>query len=82
MGQLMALKWRHAGQACISSNRLYVQRGVHDHLVEELVAQTSKLKVGHGMAEGTTIGPITTPRSLDKAEDIVKDALALPTIYL
>ncbi|UNI24316.1 hypothetical protein JDV02_010072 [Purpureocillium takamizusanense] len=76
MGQLMALKWRHAGQACISSNRLYVQRGVHDRLVEELVARTSKLKVGHGMAEGTTMGPVTTPRSLDKAEDMAKDALA------
>ncbi|GJN67372.1 succinate-semialdehyde dehydrogenase [Purpureocillium lilacinum] len=76
MGQLMALKWRHAGQACISSNRLYVQRGVHDRFVEELVKQTSKLKVGHGMAEGTTMGPVTTSRSLDKAEDMAKDALA------
>lgn len=38
--------------------------------------QTSKLKVGHGMAEGTTMGPVTTSRSLDKAEDMAKDALA------
>ncbi|POR36853.1 Succinate-semialdehyde dehydrogenase [NADP(+)] GabD [Tolypocladium paradoxum] len=76
MGQLMALKWRHAGQACISSNRLYVQRGVHDGFVEELVQRTSKLKTGHGMAEGTTLGPVTTPRGLDKAEEMAQDALA------
>lgn len=72
--QLMALKWRHAGQACISSNRLYVQRGIYDSFVKELIQRTSQLKVGHGMAEGTTMGPVTTPRGLDKAEEMAKDA--------
>ncbi|KAF7912592.1 uncharacterized protein EAF01_001613 [Botrytis porri] len=50
---LMALKWRHAGQACITANRVYI---------------------GHGAKEGTTIGPLTTPRSIDKAENQVEDA--------
>ncbi|PNY27007.1 Succinate-semialdehyde dehydrogenase [NADP(+)] GabD [Tolypocladium capitatum] len=76
MGQLMALKWRHAGQACISSNRLYVQRGLHDRFVEELIRRTRELKTGHGMAEGTTLGPVTTPRGLDKAEEMAREALA------
>lgn len=76
LGQLMALKWRHAGQACISSNRLYVQRGIYDSFVAELVKRTSELKVGHGMAQGTTMGPVTTPRSLDKAEEMAKDAVS------
>ncbi|KFG85628.1 succinate-semialdehyde dehydrogenase [Metarhizium anisopliae] len=76
LGQLMALKWRHAGQACISSNRLYVQRGVYDSFVKELIQRTSLLKVGHGMAEGTTMGPVTTPRALDKAEEMAKEAIA------
>lgn len=75
LDQLMSLKWRHAGQACVSSNRVYVHRKIHDKLVEELVSRTSKLKIGHGMAEGTTLGPVTTPRGLDKAEELVKDAL-------
>lgn len=74
--QLMALKWRHAGQACVSSNRVYVQRGVYDKFVEAVINATSRLKMGHGMAEGTTLGPVTTPRSLDRAEDMAKDALA------
>ncbi|KAG6038753.1 hypothetical protein E4U41_003752 [Claviceps citrina] len=74
LAQLMALKWRHAGQACISSNRLYVQRGIHDAFIQDLVRQTAQLKVGHGMASGTTMGPVTTPRSLDKAEQMTKDA--------
>jgi acyl-CoA reductase-like NAD-dependent aldehyde dehydrogenase len=74
--QLMGLKWRHAGQACISSNRLYVQRGIYESLVEELIQRTSQLKVGHGMAEGTTMGPVTTPRGLDKAEEMAEDAIS------
>ncbi|GAO14821.1 uncharacterized protein UV8b_04058 [Ustilaginoidea virens] len=74
--QLMALKWRHAGQACISANRLYLQRGMHDSFVERLASRTAGLKVGHGMAGGTTMGPVTTPRGLDKAEAMAKDALS------
>ncbi|KAG5915022.1 hypothetical protein E4U42_000178 [Claviceps africana] len=74
LAQLMALKWRHAGQACISANRLYVQRGIYDAFVQELVRQTARLRVGHGMVSGTTMGPVTTPRGLDKAERMAKDA--------
>lgn len=76
LGQLMALKWRHAGQACISANRVYVQAGVHDKFVELLASKTKQLKVGHGMEDGTTMGPVTTPRGLDKAEKLHDDAVS------
>ncbi|EHK16254.1 uncharacterized protein TRIVIDRAFT_39675 [Trichoderma virens Gv29-8] len=76
LGQLMGLKWRHAGQACVSSNRVYVQRGVYDKFVDLVINAAALLKMGHGMAEGTTLGPVTTPRSLDRAEEMAKDALA------
>lgn len=71
---LMALKWRHAGQACITANRVYVQSGVYDSFASLIKEKTSKLKIGHGAKEGTTIGPLTTPRSIDKAENQVEDA--------
>ena len=73
--QFMLLKWRHAGQACITANRLYVQAGVYDKFTEMLVSKTSKLKMGHGAAEGTTIGPVTTPRGLAKAKEQADDAV-------
>ncbi|PFH56696.1 hypothetical protein XA68_16130 [Ophiocordyceps unilateralis] len=72
--QLESLKWRHAGQACISANRVYAQRGVHDQLVDKIVARASKLSVGHGTKDGVTMGPLTTHRGLDKAESLAKDA--------
>lgn len=73
--QFMALKWRHAGQACITANRLYVQAGVYDKFTQMLVEKTKALKMGHGSKEGTTLGPVTTPRGLSKAEAQAEDAI-------
>lgn len=70
----MALKWRHAGQACITANRIYVQKGVYSKFAEILTTKSRELKVGHGATKGTTMGPVTTERSLDKAAAQVSDA--------
>jgi succinate-semialdehyde dehydrogenase/glutarate-semialdehyde dehydrogenase len=71
---LMGLKWRHAGQACITANRVYVQSGVYDKFASIFKEKTSKLVVGHGSEQQTTMGPVTTPQSLDKAVKQVEDA--------
>jgi succinate-semialdehyde dehydrogenase/glutarate-semialdehyde dehydrogenase len=71
---IAALKWRHAGQACITVNRIYVQRGVYEKFVEIMRERGSKLVVGHGAEPKTTMGPLTTPRGVDKAAEMVADA--------
>jgi acyl-CoA reductase-like NAD-dependent aldehyde dehydrogenase len=71
---LAALKWRHAGQACITANRVYVQRGVYKKFTELMLATGRALHVGHGADPATTMGPLTTPRGLDKAQQLVDDA--------
>jgi succinate-semialdehyde dehydrogenase len=75
--QLMALKWRHAGQACITANRIYVQAGIYDRFAALLKERTMALVVGHGSASDTTMGPLTTPRSIDKALAQVENARRL-----
>ncbi|KAJ5464271.1 hypothetical protein N7475_007406 [Penicillium sp. IBT 31633x] len=75
--QLMALKWRHAGQACITANRIYVQAGIFDRFAALLKERTAALVVGHGAEAGTTMGPLTTPQSLDKASSQVENARRL-----
>lgn len=72
---LMVLKWRTAGQACTHANRVYVQSGVIGKFTRLLLEATQKLKVGHGAAEGTTMGPLTTSRGVEKLEKHVEDAL-------
>lgn len=71
---LMGLKWRNAGQACISANRVYVQSGVYDKFADILHNRTARLVMGHGDTASSTIGPVTTPQSLDRIVAQVEDA--------
>lgn len=71
---LMNLKWRNSGQACISANRVYVQAGVYEKFASMLTDLTSKLVVGHGSSSDSTLGPVTTPQSLDRISEQVNDA--------
>ena len=52
---ILALKWRHAGQACITANRVYVQKGVYDKFTSLMADHTRKIKVGHGMDKDMTM---------------------------
>ena len=73
---LMGLKWRNAGQACVTANRVYVQSGVYNKFADIVTEQTSKLVLGHGNSKSSTLGPVTTPQTLDRARDQVEDAKA------
>ncbi|KEF52045.1 succinate-semialdehyde dehydrogenase [Exophiala aquamarina CBS 119918] len=71
---LMILKWRTAGQACTHANRVYVQSGVYENFCHMILEATSKIVVGHGAVPGTTMGALTTPRSIEKLQRHVVDA--------
>jgi succinate-semialdehyde dehydrogenase / glutarate-semialdehyde dehydrogenase len=71
---ILSLKWRHAGQACITANRIYVQAGIYEKFTAMLLEETKKLKVGHGMESSTTMGPVTTDRGITKLLSQIEDA--------
>ncbi|KAJ2464889.1 hypothetical protein GGI03_002972 [Coemansia sp. RSA 2337] len=74
---LLQCKFRNAGQTCVCANRIYVHDAVYDEFVGAFTALVKeKLKVGHGLSEGTTIGPMITKRGLDKVEEQVQLAVA------
>ncbi|CAG7950133.1 unnamed protein product [Penicillium olsonii] len=73
---LMALKWRHAGQACVTANRIIVQSGIYEEFVQALREATQALKIGHGAEKNIDIGPVTTPQSLPKIEAHISDAVS------
>ncbi|CAG9998634.1 unnamed protein product [Clonostachys byssicola] len=72
---LMILKWRTAGQACTHANRVYIQSGVYDAFAQKTLEATQKLQVGHGADKGTTMGPLTIGRGIEKIEKHVADAV-------
>ena len=72
----LASKYRNAGQTCVCANRILVQASVHDAFVEKLTAEVEKFKVGNGLEEGVTIGPLIHRDAADKVEAIVGDAMS------
>jgi succinate-semialdehyde dehydrogenase/glutarate-semialdehyde dehydrogenase len=70
-----AAKYRNAGQVCISPTRFLVQNSVREAFVAGLVEFSRKLNVGHGLEEGTTMGPLANPRRLDAMQKLTEDAV-------
>ncbi len=70
-----AAKFRNAGQVCIAPTRFLVHNSIRAEFERALVAQTQKLKIGEGIAEGTTMGPLANPRRLAAMQQITADAV-------
>ncbi len=72
---IMANKFRNAGQVCVCINRIYLHDSIYDTFVSRLADEIRKLKVGNGMDEGVSVGPLVSEKGVDKVEQHVKDAL-------
>jgi succinate-semialdehyde dehydrogenase/glutarate-semialdehyde dehydrogenase len=72
---LAAAKFRNAGQVCVSPTRLLVQEKVYDKFVSQFVDAVGKVKVGNGLEQGTTMGPLANTRRVRAVETYVDDAL-------
>src|SRR5918994_2959637 len=66
----------HAGQSCISIQRILVHESVADAFTERLVANVEKLTVGDPLDEGTDVGPLITPDDRDRVKEWVDEAVA------
>lgn len=69
-------RFRNAGQTCICTNRLYVQRSVADQVQAKVAELTAALKVGNGAEPGVQVGPLIDERGFAKVEEHVRDAVA------
>jgi succinate-semialdehyde dehydrogenase / glutarate-semialdehyde dehydrogenase len=72
----MASKYRNAGQTCVCANRLLVQDSVYDGFAERLAAAVARLKVGDGLDDGVTQGPLIDMQAVDKVEEHIADAVS------
>lgn len=71
----IASKFRNAGQTCVCANRLLVQDGVYEAFTEKLKTAVAALRVGNGMEEGVTQGPMINAEAVEKVEAHIKDAV-------
>jgi succinate-semialdehyde dehydrogenase/glutarate-semialdehyde dehydrogenase len=72
----MMSKFRNTGQTCVCANRILVQDGVYDQFADKLATAVAGLKVGNGLEEGTSQGPLIDMNALLKVEEHVADAQA------
>ncbi|MGE8563511.1 MAG: aldehyde dehydrogenase family protein, partial [Acinetobacter bohemicus] len=73
---IMASKFRNSGQTCVCANRIYVQDGIYDALVEKLAVAVANLKVGDGRVETSTQGPLIDEAAIEKVQSHIADAIS------
>ena len=70
------VKFLNTGQACISPNRMFVQRSVVEPFVETLTQRVAQMKPGNGLEPGVAIGPLVNQAAVDKVANQVTDAVS------
>lgn len=69
------IKYRNAGQACVSPSRFFVHESILDRFTARMVDRARALKLGSGLDAATTMGPLANARRLVAAEALVDDAV-------
>ncbi|MBL8958849.1 MAG: NAD-dependent succinate-semialdehyde dehydrogenase [Gemmatimonadetes bacterium] len=72
--QVVASKFRNAGQTCVCANRIYVHADIHDAFVARFLLAVQGLRVGDPLDPATQIGPLVNGEALAKVEEHVADA--------
>jgi len=72
----MLSKFRNMGQTCVCANRILVQGDVYEAFAAKLKERVARLKLGDGMAEGVTQGPLINMEAVEKVERLIVDATA------
>ncbi|MBM26984.1 MAG: succinate-semialdehyde dehydrogenase (NADP(+)) [Halieaceae bacterium] len=70
------VKFLNTGQACISPNRIFVQRRILEPFLETLQTRVSGMQAGDGMDPANSIGPLINEAAIEKVERQVQDAVS------
>jgi acyl-CoA reductase-like NAD-dependent aldehyde dehydrogenase len=65
----------HAGQSCISVQRVFVDRNIFQTFLWKLVECAAKLVVGDPANEATDVGPLIRPAEAERVEAWIKEAV-------
>ena len=76
MRRLFSGTFDSTGQICMATKRLYVHRSRYDEVVEGLSALLTGTRLGHGLDEQVTMGPLHHPRQLEYVRELLGQASA------
>jgi succinate-semialdehyde dehydrogenase/glutarate-semialdehyde dehydrogenase len=72
---MAAMKYRNAGQVCISPTRFFLQEKIYDKFVAQFTDLAKNIKVGDGMDPTSKMGPLANARRVNAIEQFVQDAV-------
>jgi succinate-semialdehyde dehydrogenase/glutarate-semialdehyde dehydrogenase len=73
---LAANKLRNAGQVCVSPTRFLVQEAVYPAFVEKFTEAMRAARVGNGLEDGVTMGPLANERRIPAVQALIQDAIS------
>ncbi len=65
----------HAGQVCVSVQRIFVHQSIAEKFVAALAKSASQLRVGDPTLESTEVGPLIRPAEQQRVNDWVQEAI-------
>lgn len=65
----------HAGQVCVSTQRIYVHKEIADDFTQMLVARVEKLRTADPTLKDTEVGPLILPREADRVAQWIEEAV-------
>ncbi len=66
--------YSHAGQSCISVQRILLHESIADQFTERFVKNVESLVVGDPMDENTDVGPVISPGDKDRVKEWIDEA--------
>lgn len=64
------------GQVCSATSRVLIEKSLYPRLVERLVAEARKIRIGNGLDEGTLLGPLVSEGQYAKVLAAIEKARA------
>jgi 1-pyrroline-5-carboxylate dehydrogenase len=71
---IMRSAFGFGGQKCSANSRVYVERPVHDELVQRLVEKTEQIVIGDPLVRANWLGPIIDQKAVDRHQKAVSEA--------
>jgi acyl-CoA reductase-like NAD-dependent aldehyde dehydrogenase len=65
----------HAGQVCVSTQRIYVHADLKRDFLDRFAARVAALKVGDPVLAETEVGPLINPREADRVSAWINEAV-------
>ena len=72
---LMKGAFYHAGQVCVSVQRIFAHQSIAPELAQRMKEQASALVVGDPLSEKTEVGPLIREKEVDRVDQWVQEAV-------